>query len=180
MDPPNDAELMRALAGGDMEALGTLARRHQDKIVGLAFRMLRRRDLAEDVAQEAFLRVYRAAGRYRPDAKFTTWLYRIVTNLSLDLQRRAQREPAILDESAPVAASRPTPDPLEASERAELVRRAIDSLPDRQRTAVLLHRYQGLSHIEVGEVAGWSQSAVESLLVRAYANLRQALAELKD
>ncbi len=176
----SDAERMARVARGDMDALGELVRRHQDKALALAFRMLGRWDLAEDVAQDAFLRVHRAAPRYRPEAKFTTWLYRIVVNLCRDQQRRAGRAPAPLSEDAPEPAAEPTADPLEARERAARVRRALDRLPERQRTAVLLHRYEGLSHREVAEAMDASDKAVESLLVRAYAKLRKELADLAD
>jgi len=171
---------MAALADGQMAALGDLVRRHQDKALALAFRMLRRRDLAEDIAQEAFLRVYRAAPRYRPDAKFTTWLYRIVVNLCLDHRRRAAQAPVALGDDGPEPAADAAADPIEAQERAERVRRALDTLPERQRTAVILHRYEGLSHREVAEAMDSTESAVESLLVRAYARLREELADLQE
>jgi RNA polymerase sigma-70 factor (ECF subfamily) len=170
---------MAEVARGDMGALGVLVRRHQQAVIGLALRMLGRRDAAEDVAQEAFLHVHRAARRYQPDAKFTTWLYRIVVNLCHDARRRARRGPAQLSEGA-APAQDPVADPIEAVERAERVRRAVSSLPDRQRTAVILHRYQGLSHHEIAQAMGWSESAVESLIVRAYATLRRELADLRE
>ena len=180
MTVKSDAELMSALAGGDMAALGELVRRHQQKAFALAFRMLQRRDQAEDVVQEGFLRVCRAAPRYRPQARFTTWLYRIVTNLCLDRARRAKHAPAPLPEGSREPSRDPEPDPVETCERAERVRQAVAALPERQRTAVVLHRYQGLSHAAVAEATGWSRSAVESLLVRAYARLRDELADLRD
>lgn len=176
----SDADLMAALANGDMDALGELARRHQDKAFGLALRLLQRRDQAQDVAQEAFLRVYRAAGRYEPRAQFTTWLYRIVTNLCLDRERRGRREPGPLAEGSSADPAVVAEDRVEAAERAERVRTAVAALPARQRAAVVLHRYEGLSHAQVSEATGWSPKAVESLLVRAYANLRKALADLED
>lgn len=176
----DDAELMAALARGETAALGELVRRHQDKARALAFRMLGRWDLADDVAQEAFLRVWRAAPRYRPEAKLTTWLYRIVVNLCHDRHRRAARALAPLTDDVPEPAAEPTPDPLEADERAVRVRRALDALPERQRAAVVLHRYEGLSHREVAEALGATEKAVESLIVRAYAKLRRELADLAD
>jgi RNA polymerase sigma-70 factor (ECF subfamily) len=176
---PNDAELMSRLAEGDASALGELARRHQGRILELAFRTLGRWDLAEDVAQETFLRVYRAAKHYRPDAKFTTWLYRIVVNLCLDEQRRWAKAGAPLDSVAPEGLSTTNGDPTERKEVAELVRGAVQELPERQRVAIILYRYDGLNHAQISEVTGWTQSAVESLLVRAYANLRGKLAKVK-
>ncbi|MBM4037180.1 MAG: sigma-70 family RNA polymerase sigma factor [Planctomycetes bacterium] len=174
-----DEHLMSRVAAGDMGALGELVRRHQGAVGSFAFRMLGRRDAADDVVQEAFLHVHRAARRYRPEAKFTTWLYSIVVNLCRDVARRAQRAPVQLDdEPGPSTAS--ATDPLVARERAERVRRALGALPERQRTAILLHRYQELSHREIAQATGWSESAVESLIVRAYATLRQELADLKE
>ena len=178
-EPPADAQLMARVGRGDMAALGELVRRHQHSVVAFAVRLLGRRDLAEDVAQEAFLHVHRAARRYRPEAQFTTWLYRIVLNLCRDAQRRASRAPEPLTEGAAPPLD-PAPDPIEARERAERVRRALAALPERQRVAVTLHRYQGLSHREIADATGWSESAVESLIVRAYATLRKELADLKD
>jgi RNA polymerase sigma-70 factor (ECF subfamily) len=162
-----------------MCALGDLVRRHQHAAGAFAFRMLGRWDSAEDVVQEAFLHVHRAARRYQPDAKFTTWLYRIVLNLCRDVARRARQAPAQLSEAAEPERA-PAADPLEARERAARVHRAVAALPERQRTAVILHRYQGLSHREVAQATGWSESAVESLIVRAYAALREELADLRD
>jgi len=174
-----DAELVAAVGAGDMAALGELVHRHQDKAVGLAYRVLGRWDSAEDIAQEAFLRVHRSARRFKPKAKFTTWLYRIVVNLCLDLRRRDARAPVAMPERLDLAAPRGD-DELEARERGEIVRAAVAELPRRQRVVLALHRYQGLSHREVAEATGWSASAVESLLVRAYARLRTRLARLKE
>ena len=179
-DTESDAELMARLAQGDMSALGELAHRHQDRILELAFRTLGAWDLAEDIAQETFLRVYRAAKQYKPTAKFTTWLYRIVINLCLDEQRKRSKAGASLEpeiyEKLPVSNG----SLVEKEELAASVRAAVQDLPERQRMAVILHRYNGLNHAEISEVTGWSQSAVESLLVRAYANLRGKLAKIKN
>ena len=179
MDDRDDSQLMAAVAAGDMEALGHLVRRHQDKALALAYRMLQRWDLAEDVCQDAFLRVYHSAKRYRPDALFTTWLYRIVVNLCIDAKRRTARAASSGDDIAATLDAPAEPDPIETSERAQAVRRAVASLPDRQQAAVVLHRYQGLPHRQIAEVMGLTESAVESLLVRAYAKLRKMLAEIE-
>ena len=162
-----------------MDALGELVRRHQESIQALAYRTLGRWDLAEDVAQEVFLRVYRSAGKYQPKAKVSTWLYRIAVNLCLDVMRRSKRGPAALSKDANLPVQS-VPDPLETSERIEIIRQAVADLPDRQKAVLNLHRYEGLSHQEIAEVTGWSQSAVESLLVRAYANLRKSLSKLME
>ncbi len=176
---PNDAELMARLAAGDTAALGELAQRHQDRVLSLSYRVLRDWDKAEDIAQEAFLRVYRSAKHYEPKALFTTWLYRIVVNLCLDEQRKSIRTAIPLEEIAPQAAASQE-NAAEKKEVAELVKAAVDSLPERQRMAVILHRYDGLTHEQICEVTGWTASATESLLVRAYANLREKLGKMKD
>ncbi len=179
-DTPNDTELMTRLAAGDMAALGDLARRHQDKVLSLSYRVLGDWHRAEDVAQETFLRVHRAAKRYKPQAKFTTWLYRIVVNLCLDEQRKQSKAAAPLEDADPAAPSEPESNAAERKEVVELVKAAVGELPERQRMAVILHRYDGLSHGEISEITGWSKSAVESLLVRGYANLREKLGKMKD
>lgn len=175
----SDAELMSQLARGQTQALGELVRRHQDKALSLAQRMLCVQDAAEDVVQESFLRVYRSAHSYQPTAKFTTWLYRIIVNLCHDRLRQNRRSP--LELGADIAAS-DSGDPyaaMELKDTASRIRRAIGQLPHRQRTVLILHRYQQLQYKEIAETTGWSVSAVESLLVRAYQQLRNDLMDLK-
>ena len=180
--PPHDAddaELLARLAGGDRSALAELVQRHQRRVLELAYRTTGDRTLAEDIAQDAFLRVWRSADRYRPTAQFTTWLHRIVVNLCLDAFKK--RKPVSGD--PPDAVDPRAEDPatvLERDDRAAAVRRAVISLPERQRVAVVLHRFSGLPIRSVAEVTGWSESAVESLLVRAYAALRDSLRNLKN
>lgn len=176
----DDAELMASVAAGDTSALGRLVERHQEQVLALALRTLGRRELAEDVAQDVFVKVFRAARRYKPRAKFTTWLYRIVVNQCLDVVRKRKRQ-VLFGANAPSAAAGPDASVrLELSETAERVRQAVAALPPRQRIAVVLHRYQEMGHREIAEATGWSPSAVESLLVRAYAGLRVALADLQE
>ena len=177
---PSDAELMAQLARGEVSAIGELARRHQGRVLELAFRTLGRLDSAEDIAQETFLRVYRAAKTYQPQAKFTTWLYRIVVNLCLDEQRRLAKAAVPLESVVSDGLPASQENPAEKKELSELVRAAVQELPERQRLAVALHRYDGLSHTEISEVTGWTESAVESLLVRAYATLREKPAKLEN
>jgi RNA polymerase sigma-70 factor (ECF subfamily) len=121
--------------------------------------------------------VYRAAANYRPQAAFTTWLYRLVVNLCWDQRRRRAREQR-LRVVRPAGQAFGEHTEIEESERAAQVRRAVAALPDRQRLAVILHRFDGLSHKEIAEATGWSVGAVESCLVRAYATLRKSLADL--
>ncbi|UCG17268.1 MAG: sigma-70 family RNA polymerase sigma factor [Phycisphaerales bacterium] len=175
----DDVELMARLADGDQSALAQLIQRHQHRVLDIAYRTIGDRVLAEDIAQEAFLRVWRSAGSYVPSAQFTTWLYRIVVNLCID----ASRKPKALTIDGPAV---PHPEMaavssgLERSDRIAAVRRAVARLPRRQRVALVLHRFSGLSIRVISDATGWSESAVESLLVRAYASLRQALTEFTE
>lgn len=174
----DDHELLRATAGGDREAFRWLVHRHQDRVLKLAGHFLGHADSAEDVCQDAFLRIFENAGRITPDAQFSTWLYRVVANLCWDARRRAKRARRFLLRPAPQP--RTGADPVDESERRDAVRRAVDALPDRQRLVILLHRFEELSVREISEVTGWSTGAVESCLVRAYASLRRKLAHLKE
>jgi RNA polymerase sigma-70 factor (ECF subfamily) len=174
-----DARLMERLARGDRSALARLVQLHQREVLALAFRTTGDWSLAEDIGQETFLRVWRSAARYEPRALFSTWLYRIVVNLSLDALKKRKPitgdPPAVADISghAPSAA-------LEGRDLAAAVQQAVAGLPERQRVAVVLHRFSGLSMREIARTTGWSESAVESLLVRAYAALRNRLKNLVD
>lgn len=175
-----DAELMAALSSNDMSALGELARRHQSNVLALAYRTTGKWDHAEDIAQDVFLKVHKAAPRYKPTAKFSTWLYRVTLNLCIDHQRRNAKRSFAVDpshlENTPVE----YPDTIEKQELTRTVRNAVLQLPERQRHALILYRYQGLTYEEIADVIAASKPAVESLLVRAYANLRQKLAKFKD
>lgn len=175
----SNAALMTRIGGGDREALTEMVRRHQERVWAIAYRCCRNRADADDIAQETFLRLWRAAAKYKPTAAFTTWLYRIVVNLCLDARRRARHRTAeeFLRQGLGLV-SPPDPSSLERDETARRVQAAVDALPDRQRTALVLQRYESLSCRQIAEVTGWSESAVESLLVRAYATLRGALADL--
>lgn len=164
---------MSALGTGSMSALGTLVERHQQRLRALAYRITSRWDVADDIAQEAFLRLYRASARYQPTAALSTWLYRIVVNLCLDHARRPR--PAREDGTEPATSQSSGPDALIRDETIEAVRHEIRLLPERQRVAVVLHRFDGLTYREISDVTGWSESAVESLLVRAYGQLRERL-----
>jgi RNA polymerase sigma-70 factor, ECF subfamily len=177
---PSDIELMARLGRGDLAALGILAERYHNRVLSLSYRLLGDWHRAEDVSQETFLRLRQAAAKYEPKAKFTTWLYRIVHNLSLDQQRKTVNDPVSLEALQAAAEETAQDRPVERRELAEAVQNAIKELPERQRRVIILHRYEGLSHEEIGEVTGWSRSAVESLLVRAYENLRKELASYQD
>jgi RNA polymerase sigma-70 factor (ECF subfamily) len=174
--PERDEELLRRTAGGDRESFSQLVQAHQHRVVQLASRLLSP-EQAEDVAQDAFIRVYRAAGSFKPQAKFTTWLYRIVVNLCHDQRRKWKLRLSStedIDPAAPTEASA-----VETDEMIGRVHAAMDQLPDRQRAALTLYRFEGLSYREVAAAMELSESAVESLIVRAYARLREELRDLK-
>ena len=134
-----------------MEALAELVRRHQGRALRLAYRSLGDWQLAEDVVQESFLRINRAASKYRPDARFSTWFYRIVVNLCLDELRRRQRRAEAATNAAPEVADTGE-SPAHREELTELhqaVRHALDQLSERERLAVILHRFEGQSHRQI-------------------------------
>lgn len=174
MDGPADHDLMARIAQGDGRAFQILARRHGARAFGLARRILGNEALAEEIVQDALLRVWINAPRWRPEAAFRTWLYRIVVNLCLNARRRAP--------DLPLAAAGPVADPalaadarLEALERDRLVAAAVAALPPRQRAAIALTFQEGLSNADVAAVLDTSVSGVETLLVRAKRALRTAL-----
>lgn len=174
----DDHALMRRVGQGDREALAALVRRHQERVLALAYRFLGRWHAAEDVCQDAFIRTFEAAPRYEPTAAFTTWLYRVVANLCWEQRRRGAPEPEPLTAESELAESSGTTAEVDRLERRALIRRAVGRLPDRQRLVLILHRYENLRHKEIVDVTGWSAGAVESCLVRAYSRLRKELADL--
>ena len=175
----SDEQLIKRIAAGDTAALGVIVDRYQEVALSLAYRNTQNWADAEDIAQEAFIRVFKAASRYKADSSFKTWFYRIVVNLCLDSQRK--NRPGISLDSVQVdMASEDCPDTVQQGEMAKIVQKAIYNLPERQRIALVLHRYENLSHSQIAEATGWSRSAVESLLVRAYENLRNKLEGLNN
>ncbi len=175
----SDEALMARVARGDQPAFRVLARRHAPAIVRLARRILGNTADAEDVAQEAMLRVWTHAPRWQPLAAFKTWLTRVVVNLCLDRKRRA---PWVeLEAAGEIADSAPVASELaETDERERLLQRAIAELPDRQRTAIVLTYSEGMSNAQVADILDTSVSAVETLLVRGKQNLRRALGGIID
>ena len=182
-----DVQLMLDVKAGDEASFDFLLQKYRSPLVNFLYRMVRDTATAEDLAQEVFLRVYRARKQYTPSAKFTTWLFRIATNLALNSLRdtRYQRLSVPLD--APVDEERPTAFELPARElrvdqkmierdRTEFIRRAVWSLPEKQRAAVLLHKYEEMDYSEIAKILDCSESALKSLLFRAYETLRVELA----
>jgi RNA polymerase sigma-70 factor (ECF subfamily) len=174
----SDKKLLEQIVAGNIKALSQIVDRYQEMVLSLAFRNIQNWDDAEDIAQETFLRVYKSADQYQGRSSFKTWLFRIVVNLCMD-HRRKKKPNISLETVATDLASESIPDSLETDEISAIVQRAVSNLPDRQRTALILHRYENLTHADISEVTGWSISAIESLLVRAYGNLRKTLGDLK-
>ena len=173
MDGPADYDLMARAAKGDERAFRTLAERHAGAALRLARRILGNEAMAEDVVQDALLRVWINAPRWRPEAAFRTWLYRIVVNLCLSARRRAADLPLDAAEQIPDAGLTPD-EQLRQRERDQRLEAAIDALPQRQRAAIVLTYQEGLSNADVAEVLDTSVSSVETLLVRARRTLRAA------
>jgi len=189
----SDVQLMLDVKAGDEQSFALLLQRYRTPLVNFLYRMVRVREEAEDLAQEVFLRVYRARQDYVPSAKFTTWLFRIATNLALNSVRdnRYQRMQFSLDAPVTLDAEEGDEKPLDVAEkspnieqhlleeaRKKMIRHAIDKLPAKQRAAVLLHKYQELDYADIAKILECSESALKSLLFRAYETLRVELAPL--
>ncbi len=185
MTERSDVDLMLAFQAGDESAFSVLVQRHENSVMSLTARYLGNRADAEDLSQEVFLRVYRARKRYRPEAKFTTWLYRVAANACLNEVRRRKsrathgaaplREAGWDDGAAPAATGDAGAGPDEILSREELhakVRAAVDALPERQRLALLMNKFHGLGYEELAESLELSVPAVKSLLTRARENVR--------
>ena len=185
----SDAEIMLQVKAGDDSAFEYLVQKYRRPMVSFMFRMAHSNAAAEDLAQEVFLRVYRSRESYEASAKFTTWLYRIATNLAVNHARDTRHERAentvSLDE--PDAESGHTldlPDRTPSAEetivqreRLAAIRQRVQALPERQRIAVVMHKYQQMDYRQIADVLKLSESATKSLLFRAYETLREQLKE---
>ena len=183
--PPSE-ELMARIAEGDEDAFEILVNRHQTSILNLVYRFIWDRTQAKDLAQEVFLKVWQSAQNYEPKAKFTTWIYRIATNLCFNELKSARRKKwysfnrsdedgehtfeETLSDSTPSAENI-----LLEKERNRQISDALQGLPENQRMALILKRYDDLSYQEIAQIIGCSVSAVESLLVRAKRTLQEKL-----
>jgi RNA polymerase sigma-70 factor (ECF subfamily) len=182
-DDAEDVRLMGLVAGGDTTAFEQLIERHQTLVAGTVARMLGSNSDVEDIAQQVFIRVWKSAGRYVPRAKFTTWLLKITRNLVFNEMRRAKRHPHLPVQIEPEAEEMPLKDEATATPDATLlqvelqgeIEKAITLLPDTQRMALVLRRYEELSYEEIAEVLDLSVPAVKSLLFRARTELRERL-----
>jgi RNA polymerase sigma-70 factor (ECF subfamily) len=183
LDP--DTALMMQVSRGDRSSFDLLLNRHRNTVVNHLNRLVHNHAIAEELAQDVFIRVYRSRAKYHPDAKFTTWLFRITTNVALNWRRDTRRELGLvrLDEDVRRVTKRelwdqmPRADELLLLEhRAKQVRAAIDTLPPKQLAAVLMHKYEGMEYLEISEALNCSLPALKSLLFRAYETLRHRLA----
>ena len=174
-DEISDEELVARVAAGDRTAYALLVERHADRQLGFACRVLGSRAAAEDVVQDAFLKLWTHADRFDPAAgKFTTWFYRVVMNRCLDVKRR--KRPVALPEDYDAVDEAPVSDEaMAAKQRADAVHRGLDGLPERQRVAVSLFYFEGLRAREAAEVMEVGLKAFESLLVRARKQLARDL-----
>jgi RNA polymerase sigma-70 factor, ECF subfamily len=183
----DDAAIMLELRTGNMAGFDYLIQKYRKPIIHFMYRMVRNQAVAEELAQEVFLRVYRSRETYRAEARFSTWLYRIATNLGVNYARDTRHERAAstvyLDETDAETGTTPdvadsTPD-VEANllrqERLNAIREHVMALPERQRMAVLMHKYEGMDYKQIGDVLKLSESATKSLLFRAYQTLRDKL-----
>ena len=173
-----EIEWMARIGEGDMEALRLLVETHQARVIGTISKMLGSDAEAEDLAQQVFIRVWKSAPRYRPTAKFTTWLFRITRNLVFNELRR-KRHFADQAEEIPEPTERgdKEPDRVLMGEELQLaIQDAINRLPDSQRMAIILRRYEEMAYEEIAKVMGTTVPAVKSILFRARAELRERLA----
>jgi RNA polymerase sigma-70 factor, ECF subfamily len=184
-----DADVMLRVKAGDQSAFEYLVQKYRRPMISFMYRMARNAAVAEDLAQEVFLRVYRSRETYEPSAKFSTWLYRIATNLAVNHARDTRHErPEVqvsLDE--PDEESGTTLELPDASLNAEqqmvrrerllAIRQKIEALPEQQRLAVIMHKYQQMDYKQIADVLKKSESATKSLLFRAYETLREQLKE---
>lgn len=181
-----DTQLMVA-AQCDDDSFGMLVERHRNMVVQHLHRMVQNPAVAEELAQDVFLRVHRSRGHWEPSAKFSTWLFRVSTNVAYNYFRdeRHHNRNMSLDRDVSGAKRREFPDRLRSVEeslvcdvRIREIRDAIASLPVKQRTAVLMHKYEEMDYAQISQVLGCTPSAVKALMFRAYESLRAKLAHL--
>src|SRR5438132_7600014 len=185
---PDVRSMLRVRDADDPTAFGELVERYQHRLIGIMHHLVGNAEEAEDLAQEVFLRVYRARTKYRARCKFSTWLFTIANNLALNTLRSRQRKPVVplnTRDSGPLG-PRPAeqlvldsgPQPVQRMQQQELaaiIRQALDGLNERQRMAVLLNKFEDMNYAAIAEIMGSSSKAVKSLLCRARTNLRAAL-----
>ncbi len=182
-----DVQLMLAVQKGDRDAFEALMHKYYARILNFIYRFTGNREVAEDLTQEVFLRVYNSASGYTPRSRFQTWIYTIARNISLNELRRHKRRVLSLDETHDTGAGVRQVQNADAvlpdeailhRERAQAVRMAIDALPKNQRMAVILRRYESFSYAQIAATMQVSEKAVKSLLSRAKQNLKHRLSDL--
>ena len=183
-----DAQLMLRVREGDEESFGVLLEKYRSPVIRFVYRMVQDQAIAEELGQEVFLRVYRSRATYEPTAKFTTWLFRIATHLALNWLRdgRSERGHQRLDDEGDgempvreVADRGPSMEQrMVYQTKLQEVRDAIALLPEKQRAAVLMHKYEEMEYAQIAQVLECSESAVKSLVFRAYETLRARLAHM--
>jgi len=178
-----DAELMLRVKEGDDSSFAVLLDRYRVPVIHFIYRMVQNQHVAEELAQDVFLRVYKARKGYEPSAKFTTWLFRIATHIALNAIRDGRGERTVESMDGEESSALQIPDRrlnveqvLLEDARLNEIRRAVQALPAKQRAAVLMHKYQEMDYAQIAQVLGCSESAVKSLLFRAYETLRRKLA----
>jgi RNA polymerase sigma-70 factor (ECF subfamily) len=186
--PDLDAQLMLRVRDGDEDSFRVLLDKHRNPLVHFLYRMVQEQPVSEELAQEVFLRIYRSRASYEPTARFTTWMFRIATHLALNWLRDEKNERATerLDEDrGGDLPARELPDRKPSVEqrmvyqaRLQEIRDAISMLPDKQRAAVLMHKYQEMEYAQIATALECSESAIKSLLFRAYETLRARLAHM--
>jgi len=185
VDP--DTLLMLRVREGDSPSFELLLHRHRATVINHLYRMVHNRAVAEELAQDVFVRIFRSRERYQPNAKFTTWMFRITTNVALNWRRDSRRQTAEMHVDQLSTCARAfefRDDALRMDEmmirrhRAQEVRAAVDALPGKQLAAVLMHKYEGMDYSEIAEVLGCSVPALKSVLFRAYETLRRRLAHM--
>ncbi|MEO8726968.1 MAG: sigma-70 family RNA polymerase sigma factor [Acidobacteriaceae bacterium] len=185
----DDAEIMLRVGAGDDSSFDVLIEKYRRPVIAFMYRSVHNQAVAEELAQEVFLRIYKARASYKAEAKFSTWLYRIATNLAVNHARdtKSERSAPTMNLDQPDEESGSLPDVADTHptveqeilrrERLAAIRDIVMSLPERQRMAVLMHKYQNLDYKEIGRVLNLSESATKSLLFRAYEALRERLKE---
>ena len=177
----SDIELMLRTKSGDDGAFSELMRRHYKGVVNYIYRFTNLRDNSEDLAQEVFLRIYRSAGQYRPEAKFSTWLYKIATNVSLTYVKKKSNSNVSLDEIDDGGDATGNPDLdiaddiLYRKEMMNAIFEAMESLPEREKVAIMLCKYEGLSYEEVAQVLECTVGAVKAYVHRGRMKLIERL-----
>jgi RNA polymerase sigma-70 factor (ECF subfamily) len=174
-----EADLVALAKKGDRAAFGELVCQHRRGVINVVYRLCGDPELAEDAAQEAFIRAWRNIHRYQPRSKFRSWVYRIATNAALDVLRR-QRENIDID-NVPLKSSRPTPEKAaEIGERAHFIKNAVLALPEASRSVIILREYEGLSYREIAEALDIPIGTVMSRLNYARKQLRKSLSPLME